>query len=224
MTLSIAEITLALNESGCLDLLLASDAILIWGNHDLAYLSEQPWPCYGNFGENAFRESYQAAKGRFVAAIAVDGWLCTHAGVGIKLAKHIPTEVLTGGVATVADWLNAEFARELVEPNPRVIKEELCFGYGPLFKIPVCRGGSDEFGGIYWFDADGEQSQPAPTVGRQIFGHSPIPLPKRGNYWALSSRNTGVVEKGKEWINLKAICGAWIYDTLTDEIINLNAM
>ncbi|OGU15467.1 MAG: hypothetical protein A2076_19005 [Geobacteraceae bacterium GWC2_53_11] len=36
------------DELACLDLLLNSDAVLLWGNHDLAYTPENPWSCMSN--------------------------------------------------------------------------------------------------------------------------------------------------------------------------------
>jgi predicted MPP superfamily phosphohydrolase len=89
-------------EMACLDLLLNSPSVLIWGNHDLAYLPEQPWSCFGRFGEMAHREQYQAHRDRFVAAVAVDGWLLSHGGVSPRLAKLMPTEVLAGGAERIA--------------------------------------------------------------------------------------------------------------------------
>lgn len=209
-------------EMACLDLLLSSETVLLWGNHDLAYLPERPWRCFGNFGETAFRTKYQTARNRFFAAYAIDGWLCTHAGVSPKIAKLMPAGVLVGGTETVANWLKVKFEREMTVPN---LDARGCrFGYGPLFKIPVCRGGFNEYGGIFWHDAEGEQSQPAPTVGRQIFGHSPGPAPERGKSWVLSQGNSEVGKGGVDWINLDANeGGVWIYNTRTDKIVNLLA-
>ena len=67
----------------CLDILINSDAILLWGNHDIHYLPNSPWNCigfqpgmedaFGNIFSDAFKHD------RIVAAYAVDDWLCTHA-------------------------------------------------------------------------------------------------------------------------------------------------
>jgi len=201
-------------EQACLELLLDSSTEPLWGNHDLAYLPERPWPVYGRFGE-AFRERYHTYRDRFQAALAVDGWLLTHAGVSPRLSRIIPAEVLEGGVERIADWLNDEFAKQLSVPDPQIIRGQR-FGYGPIFNRAICRSGHNEFGGIFWFDADGEQSQPAPGVGRQIFGHSPVERPERGHSYWLNG------EQGPEHINLNAVGGGiWIYDTLTDEFVDL---
>lgn len=192
-------------ELACLDLLLNSTTILLWGNHDLAYLPERPWRCYGNFGEMAFRDRYQTARSKFSAAYAVDGWLCTHAGVSSKLEKEIPASVLAGGAETIAEWLCVEFERELKVPDPDVLRGEPRYGNGPLFQIPVCRGGYHEYGGIFWHDAEGEQRLPFPLI-RQIFGHSPDIEPVRSD----------------TWINLDTQDDeTWVYNTKTDAIVRL---
>jgi len=205
-------------ESACLDLLLGSDAVLMWGNHDLSYLPETPWRCFGNFGPLAFRDKYQENRLRFVAAYAVDGWLLTHAGVSPRLAKLIPPGILAGGPERIARWLNEEFEKEIRMPAPA--GDSGRFGHGPLFNVPLCRGGYDAFGGIFWHDAEGEQSQPSPEVGPQIFGHSPVPVPERGH--SRLSAGPGSGREGPSWINLDATqSGVWIYDTASDTILDL---
>jgi hypothetical protein len=206
-------------EMDCLDLLLQSSSILLWGNHDLAYLPERPWRSCGNFSESTFRVKYQTNRGRFTAAYAVDGWLCTHAGVNPNLAKHMPAEAIAGGVEGVENWINSEFAMELQIRDPGVVVGDPRHGFGPLFQIPVCRGGHHGFGGIFWCDFEGEQTQPAPAIGKQIFGHCAVPFPERGNSFVLHGSE---VLKGPSWLNLNAIGGGvWVYDTKTDEIVEL---
>lgn len=210
------------DEKACLDLLLHSSSELIWGNHDLAYLPERPWRSYGRFGDTAFREQYDLNRSRFVAAIAVDGWLLTHAGVTPRLAKLMPLGALESGVESVAAWLNDQFVEQLQTRNPKTGPAEVRYGYGPLFQVPPCRGGSDEYGGIFWSDMVGEQTQPAPVAGRQIFGHSPVKHPSRGNSYELRD---GQLWQGPEWINLNAVDGGiWVYDTAADEIVDLKTM
>jgi len=206
-------------EEECLDLLLQSSAVLIWGNHDLAYLPERPWRCFGNFGEWAFRDKYQSSRGRFTAAYAVDGWLCTHAGVSQHVARLMPAEIISDGTEAIANWLNVEFTKQLQIQDPDVVAGVPRYGFGPLFQIPLCRGGYNAFGGVLWCDFDGEQTQPAPAVGKQIFGHSPVPYPERGNSFVL---NGSKVSEGPSWINMDAIeDGVWVYDTKTDAIVEV---
>jgi len=200
------------NEKRCLDLLLQSDSILLWGNHDLAYLREEPWRAFCDFQGRVWPE-FQFARSRFLAAYAVDGWLCTHAGVSPGLARKIPSEVLAAGVDAVATWLNDEFLRELAIKNPHAAIPR--YGYGPLFNIPVCRGGTDHFGGIFWFDADGEQSQPSHLLP-QIFGHTPNDRPKKGVSVDLAG-----IEMSAPWVSLKTREGLWVYDTQRDELVQV---
>lgn len=202
-------------EAECLDLLLKSDSILLWGNHDLAYLPERPWKCFGNFGEVAFRYQFDTARNRLLAAYCIDGWLCTHAGISPRVERVIAKEVANINQEAVAAWLNVEFERELRTQLPLHDTNETRYGHGPLFKIPICRGGADEFGGIFWFDSFGEQSQPSHLAGRQIFGHSPVPYPERG----ISIDFSG--GPAVPWINLNAFDGHWVYDTKHDELTEL---
>ncbi|BCG47164.1 hypothetical protein GEOBRER4_n1989 [Citrifermentans bremense] len=202
-------------EAECLNLLLQSDSILLWGNHDLAYLPERPWKCYGDFGEIAFRKQFDEARDQFLAAYSVDGWLCTHAGISPKVERILTKEVAISDQTAVAAWLNSEFKKELRIKLPHNDPDELRHGYGPLFKIHVCRGGTDEYGGIFWFDAFGEQAQPSPAAGRQIFGHTPVPYPERGTSHDILGG------PAISWINLNAIEGHWVYDTQRDELSEL---
>lgn len=205
-------------ERACLELLLQSSTVLIWGNHDLAYLPERPWLLCGRYGEMAFRDLYDSYRHRFFAAYAIDGWLVTHAGVSARLARAVPAEVFVDGVQAIAEWLNAEFSNQFRVQQPE--RDGVSrYGYGSLFGIPTCRGGHDPYGGIFWADCDGEQTQPEPKVGPQIFGHSPVPYPDQGNSLELIR---GEVISGPRWINLNVIeDGVWVYDTERDEVIDV---
>ena len=218
-------------ELECLELLIASESVLLWGNHDLAYTPEQPWGCYTEFSwihdsevnsytcqsdyllkkyqangdlwyRDIFEDRYQAAKtnGRFRAAYAVDGWLCSHAGISPGVADIIPLEIISAGASSIADWLNEEFQLEFRTPaNKTCDGRQPRLGVGPLFQIHRCRFGDDPFGGIFWFDPIGEMTDPSPVVGKQIYGHTPVPYPEIGEYW----------------VNLNAFeeDGIWVFDT-----------
>ena len=73
----------------CLQMLLNSKAVLLWGNHDLHYLKNPPFVCtgYQYKHEQQYRDLIEANKERFKAAYVADGWLCTHAGVHFRLAR-----------------------------------------------------------------------------------------------------------------------------------------
>lgn len=204
-------------ELACLQILLASDTLFTWGNHDLAYLPERPWKPCGRYEETVFRDIYHQHRHRFSAALAIDGWLLTHAGVAPQLAKIMPADTVKAGVEAVAVWLNQEFEKQLQIAVPGIMSDAR-YGHGPLFKIAVCRGGQDQYGGIFWFDESGEQSQPAP-VWPQIFGHTPVSNPQRGKGWIIRD---GKVVDGAPWINLNAEIGIWVYDTKADEFVEIS--
>ncbi|MBU5639067.1 metallophosphoesterase [Geomonas sp. Red69] len=203
-------------EAECLDLLLESDSVLLWGNHDLAYLPERPWKSFSNFDEFAFRKQFALARDRFSAAYAIDGWLCTHAGIAPGLARRMPQNILPIGVEAVAKWINEEFIRESRVENIDVeTKERPRYGHGSLFSISVSRGGTDGFGGIFWFDAEREQSQPSHLLP-QIFGHSPNDRPIKGV--SVDLVGSGI---SAPWINVATHEGCWIYDTKRAEFARI---
>ena len=224
------------DELECLDLIFSSDSILLWGNHDLVYTPEVPWECnpphsildIGDINKylsnseylkacyaqdrnllvrHIFTDRFLKQRHRLKAAHAVDGWLCTHAGVSPQLAKIIPQDIIESqNSKIIAGWLNEEFEHSRLIPVHRTSEGPKRSGSGPLFSRDWCRGGEDRFGGIFWFDPDGEQLDPSPLVGRQIFGHTPVPS----------------VDKGPHWINLNTFGdGIWIYDTEEKRLCNL---
>lgn len=205
------------DELACLDLLIQSSAILIWGNHDLAYMPEWPWEIYHRFElskdangvlyRDIFASRYCAArnKGRFKAAYAADGWLCTHAGISTSLTASLPDAPWESGDPTaIAKWLNVEFNRELSVKQHGTDRKTVAFGAGPLFQICRMRGGTDLFGGIFWYDPRWESSYPDPRL-KQIFGHT---------------QTEGPMRKGK-WINIHIEDGYWIFDTEIDDFVRL---
>ena len=63
-------------------LLMESPAVLLFGNHELHYLS---WPLFQFPGYNEpwadeFNQVLESNINRFRPSVAVNGWLCTHAG------------------------------------------------------------------------------------------------------------------------------------------------
>lgn len=167
--------------------------MLLWGNHDLHYLKTPPFVCtgYQHKHEQALREIIEANKYRFKAAYTVDGWLLTHAGVHIRLAKY-KTDVVA-----IADRLNekmAEYLEKPYEPGPNAI-----------FSIGGGRGGESRNGGIFWYDFKRESGL-APV--KQIFGHTETPEPVvTETYIALDCTNN------------KKDC--WLYDTSVNELVQL---
>jgi len=197
----------------CLELLLKSDVILLWGNHDLHYLSRCPWRCTGYQSRHAdlFRRMYDTAKqnNRLLAAYAVDGYICTHAGIAPQIAEIIPQKVRSSS-EKVAEWLNDEFDRRIQEPRPRtVLVNPLRYGVGPLFNISYLRGGREPYGGIFWFDPFRERLEPSYSIGKQLFGHTERGKPEGvpGQWWDLDTTNS---------------TDCWIFDTVENKPVRIS--
>lgn len=74
-----------------LQLLMSSNAVLLWGNHDLHYLKTPlfQFPGFNSDHAQEYQEILETNKNRFKAAYVVDNWLCTHSGVNRILAKDL---------------------------------------------------------------------------------------------------------------------------------------
>lgn len=194
-------------ELECLELILKSDAVLLWGNHDLAYTDKPCWKGFSRFPDALPVISKQLIPhaDRFKAAYAVDGWLCTHAGVSNTLAKVLPDMPLdTGDPEAVADWLNEQFLHQR-QIQKNTIDRQPYYGTGPLFARHLSRGGDDQYGGIFWYDPHWELAKPDQRVN-QLFGHTPVPGPM----------------KREEWNNINIACGCWVFDTADDSFVLLS--
>lgn len=155
-----------------LELLLDSDSTLLWGNHDLHYLSHPPFFSPGYQPDQQLHQIIEANKSRFKAAFAVDNFLCTHAGVHSGL-------VFTKDVNALAERFNLKVA-EFLE-NPRMMRD-------PIFNQGQSRGGTFKRGGIFWFDFQKEFG--LSTEIKQVFGHVEVKKPVvTGSYVALDTTN-----------------------------------
>ncbi len=195
------------DELECLELVLSSNAVLLWGNHDLAYTDKPCWEPYARFKDTypPVSELIIPHQNCFKAAHAVDGWLCTHAGISTKLSKYLPDMPLDSGAPEmVAAWLNDEFQRQWSVPGKKV-GEQQYYGAGPLFAIHCSRGGDDQYGGIFWFDPQKELAKPDPRI-KQLFGHTPVPGPL----------------KRDEWNNINIEGGCWVFDTDENSFVVLD--
>jgi hypothetical protein len=174
-----------------LNLLLASDAVLLWGNHDLHYAAEPPWICsgYQHGRQEPYCKLIQANEERFLAAYAVDGWLCSHAGVAEKFTRK-------EGVEAVADRLNNTMRQWLEDRK-----------WYPIFDIGRTRGGSTSYyGGIFWYDYVREWFLD-PDIP-QLFGHTSDNSPVvKDNYVCLDTTgNTGL---------------CWFFDTQINDVVSV---
>lgn len=159
-----------------LRLLLDSDAVLLWGNHDLHYLKLPPWICTGfQVGkEKPLQEFIESNKHCFLAAYAVDGWLCTHGGVAKKISEG------ETDIDVLAAKFNAEMAGWLASPQKTM---------DGIFAIGRGRGGETLAGGIFWYDFKREDRFIAPGI-KQIFGHTETREPVvTATYVALDTTN-----------------------------------
>ncbi|MBK5275553.1 MAG: metallophosphoesterase [Desulfuromonadales bacterium] len=178
-----------------LQLLLDSDSILLWGNHDFNYHRVPPFFSTGyQFGlEEPYQQLIENHIDRFKAAYSVDDWLCTHAGLAKWLANDITN------VNVLADMLNDQLAEWMASP---------CETLDGIFAIGKSRGGSGRYnsGGIFWFDFKREGDRLANV--KQIFGHTETKEPVvTENYVALDTTNC------------KNNC--WLYDTAANKLVQL---
>jgi hypothetical protein len=191
-----------------LQLLLDSKAVLLWGNHDVHYLKPPPWICTGfqHGKEKPLRGIIEANKHRFKAAYVIDGWLLTHAGVHIRVARPLRC---AGNVAKLAEKLNAEMLKFLEKPTcyQHPTNGWLISHTPAIFNIGQGRGGDCNYGGIFWYDYKREPG--LDTTFKQIFGHTET---KEGpvvteNYICLDTTNN------------KSTC--WFYDTAVNELVEV---
>lgn len=187
-----------------LHLLLESNAILLWGNHELCYLLRNPFLLAGydkvDWPENSMADPrtkiIEENKDRFQAAYAVDGWLCTHAGAASFIVKNC------ADVARLADNINMQTTEVLFRNNRRIAVQSGLFQISPgTMGIP---------GGVFMLRA-GEERGPSDRF-KQIFGHS-----KHREPWHCKGSF-----RDKEFIALATgQDSCWIFDTEKDELVNL---
>ncbi len=154
----------------CLHLLMNSDAVLLLGNHDVHYLQYPLFQFSGYQHENAakFQDILEGNLSRFKVAHAVDGWLCTHAGVSSQLAEE------TSDVAALADLFNNRWEHYLAN---RSAQDKSDYEYKSLFTFN------------YFCYVEGNLL--AENV-RQIFGHMELKTPDvTDTYIALDTTNSG---------------------------------
>jgi hypothetical protein len=195
-------------ELACLDLLLESKSVLLWGNHDLAYLENAPWSIENRdpIEDKVFRERYRQAFERFKASFATDGWLCTHAGISTALAKDLTMVGAPfdgGDAAVVAGWLNDEFYR-LISSRRAMDRRH------NLFWRNWARGGDDQYGGMFWYDPRWEPAHPPDPRVKQIFGHTKVEGPMKKRTWVN--------------IHIEGGSGYWVFDTEVDDFALLRAV
>ncbi len=138
------------------------------GNHDLSYLLHRGFTaCSGYSEENqAVLAPYLSASAfdRLQPAVAIDGWLLSHAGVHRQLVKDLAPETVL----------------PLIQEQWEQLKEGGC---PPLFGCGYSRGGPQPYGGITWQDFG--EFRPTPGLN-QIFAHTPAKTVRV--HWMLPQR------------------------------------
>lgn len=175
------------------------DTVLI-GNHELPHLWLYGFPRFEGMREQ-IGHTYVALyalrdAGKLVPAVAIDGWLLTHAGAHADYLFGYPD------ADTAANAINALFRLRLEGGRHPM---------GIFDGIGRRRGGSEDYGGIFWCDWQELTRRPSPIP--QIVGHTPQEVaPTRcGNLWcvdagaALSGRVCALVRReGGDWEPLVA--------------------
>jgi hypothetical protein len=137
-------------------------------------------------------------KKRFKAAYVCDNYICTHAGIHDKLAKH-------DDIDKQAKYLNGQLTRFLNNANTKT----------DIFNISRSRGGCNNFGGIFWLDTTRDSG--LSNKYNQISGHTEVKTPQRDFFHDRTQWLTN------EWINLDVTNSpeCYVFDTKTKEIILL---
>lgn len=164
------------------------------GNHEAPFLVPDAPPFEGIHADPAAgqprhpscQEQLDTASGRWQAAVAVDGWLITHAGLSPAFlhGPHADPEL----VAACDPQASPDVASALAEVINRRFRERVARGErDALFDaIGPARGGPDPVGGMLWCDWHALKREvrrlgsPCP----QIVGHTSMPMINRkvGNH------------------------------------------
>jgi UDP-2,3-diacylglucosamine pyrophosphatase LpxH len=145
----------------CFNLILDSNSILLWGNHELHYLpnAHSYFRCSGYRASSApiFTHLLSQYKHRLYASFVDEDYLILHGGLHRRLGE------VFDNVSQANHWINNEM--DWYVNNP-LIPESL----SPIFNIGTVRGGDDAFGGVFWFTTEHEEEC---WKFNAITGHTP---------------------------------------------------
>lgn len=115
----------------CLNLLMESDAVLLLGNHECHYLKHPlfQFPGYQPANADTLQNILEANLGRFRAAHAADGWLCTHAGVNSLFSEQ------QSDVVALAEMVNKTW---WVYLQQRLVDQQADYPYKSIFFFNHC--------------------------------------------------------------------------------------
>lgn len=139
-------------------LIFESNAVKLYGNHDMVYLNNAHsyMRCSGNRRSPIFNHLMESHKNDLQAAVIRDSYVITHAGVHPALCKPFENkeEMVKHFNEVVSNYVTCPVVPETL-PN--------------LWNIGSCRGGWQQFGGIFWLDYRSENVEKS---FNQCFGHS----------------------------------------------------
>ena len=157
------------------------NVVLLWGNHDVAYLMkdgaisghrpEMAQDLYDIFQENRklFQLAYQEGNMICTHAGIHKGWWRYHVQPVLDKKKETRFTEFLGECKNIADVLNMMFE----------------FNYEPIFQIGHMRGGFAKMGGPLWADKTEIYHKPLPGY-HQVVGHNPVPNPKTYDFYDLT--------------------------------------
>lgn len=157
------------------------NVVLLWGNHDVAYLNydgrisgfryEMAPDLNILFRENIelFSLAYQYQHVIWTHAGIHRGWWNQYVQPVISRKKETRFSEFLGEMKTIAGYLNLMFE----------------FNYEPLFLISHYRGGSSQVGGPLWADKKEVYSKPLPGY-HQVVGHTPVGEVKTYDFYDLT--------------------------------------
>lgn len=157
-----------LQQVECLNLLMDSEAVLLFGNHECHYLRKPlfRFPGYQQDHAAELQDLLEYNLFRFRAAYVADGWLLTHAGVHRGYTRRCDD------VDKIANRLQSKFDKYL---KTRLVNRRNGYRYKSIF----------EFNFMQFVDGN-----LLPTNIRQMFGHVEVSRPiVEPNYIALDSTN-----------------------------------
>jgi len=148
------------NMVACLTTAIKSDALLLYGNHDLQYRVFAPYRCSGFRTSIAdkLQKIMMKNQNRFQIAWSDGIYVATHAGIcsrDITFALAVSDDPMEE-----AKFLNHEFEKYLISGNSD----------NPIFYIGSSRNGRHPYPGPLWLDYTEDVLE---DVWPQIFGHTP---------------------------------------------------
>lgn len=149
------------------------NVILLWGNHDVAYLRDEWVSGHRPEMKADLVEIFRKNLKLFQLAYQQDNIIWTHAGIHKGWWKYYAEPALEGKKET-------RFAPFVVLCENIADKLNLMmeFNYENIFMVGLCRGGIDKVGGPLWADKREIYDNPLPNF-EQIVGHNPVKKPMK---------------------------------------------